>query len=99
VQQWEFRVVSFPQGQYTAMLNQYGADGWELVTVAHDIRTVPERRDSGGLPMPSGLGRLGQAAEAVSKLGDSNDSDAPEPGSLTTTLLWVLRRRIDVEYQ
>ena len=33
MQQWEFRVVSFPQGQYTAMLNQYGADGWELVQV------------------------------------------------------------------
>ena len=99
MQQWEFRVVSFPQGQYTAMLNQYGADGWELVAVAHDIRTVPERRDSGGLPMPSGLGKLGQAAEAVSKLGESNDGDAPEPGSITTTLLWVLRRRLDVEYQ
>jgi len=67
--------------------------------VAHDIRTVPERRDSGGLPMPSGLGKLGQAAEAVSKLGESNDGDAPEPGSITTTLLWVLRRRLDVEYQ
>ena len=100
MQQWEFRVVSFPQGQYTAMLNQYGADGWELVTVAHDIRTVPEKRDGGGgLPMPSGLGRLGQAAEAVSKLGDSDNGDAPEPGSITTTLLWVLRRPLDVEYQ
>jgi hypothetical protein len=94
VQRWEYRVVSFPEGQYTAMLNQYGADGWELAGVAPDVRTVPERRD-GGMPMPPGLGKLGQAAQAVSKFGETETSGAPEPGSVTTTFLWVLRRPVE----
>ena len=85
--------MSLPPGQYTATLNEYGADGWDLVTVAHDVRTVPERRDTGsGLPMPPGLGKLGQAAEAMSRFGETESSDLPEPGTVTTTLLWVLRR-------
>lgn len=88
--------MSFPEGQYTAMLNQYGADGWELAGVAPDIRTVPERRDGGGgIPMPPGFGKLGQAAQAVSKFGETESSDAPAPGSVTTTFLWVLRRPLD----
>jgi hypothetical protein len=96
VQRWEYRVVSFPEGQYTAMLNQYGADGWELAGVAPDIRTVPELRDGGGgIPMPPGFGKLGQAAQAVSKFGETESSDAPAPGSVTTTFLWVLRRPLD----
>jgi hypothetical protein len=96
VQRWEYRVVSFPEGQYTALLNQYGADGWELAGVAPDIRTVPERRDGGGgIPMPPGFGKLGQAAQAVSKFGETESSDAPAPGSVTTTFLWVLRRPLD----
>jgi hypothetical protein len=78
------------------MLNQYGADGWELAGVAPDIRTVPERRDAGGgIPMPPGFGKLGQAAQAVSKFGETESSDAPAPGSVTTTFLWVLRRPLD----
>ncbi|HST17294.1 MAG TPA: hypothetical protein VLK36_06470 [Gaiellaceae bacterium] len=93
MQRFEFRIISLPPGQYTATLNEYGAEGWDLVTVAHDVRTVPAPRESsGGLPMPSGLGKLGQAAEAVSKLGESDTNNEPEPGSVTTTLLWVLRR-------
>jgi hypothetical protein len=94
VQRWEYRVVSFPEGQYTVMLNQYGAEGWELAGVAPDVRTVPERPD-GGIPMPIGLGKLGQAAQAVSKLGETESRDAPAPGSVTTTFLWVLRRPLD----
>jgi hypothetical protein len=94
MQRWEYRVVSFPEGQYTAMLNQYGADGWELAGVAPEIRTVPERRD-GGIPMPPGFGKLGQAAQAVSKFGETEGSDALEPGSVTTTFLWVLRRPLE----
>ncbi|HZO34680.1 MAG TPA: hypothetical protein VFB17_06330 [Gaiellaceae bacterium] len=94
MQRFEFRVVSVPDGTYTAMLNEYSAEGWELVTVAHDTRTVPARRES-GLPTPPGLGRLGQAAQAVSKLGGGDDDDGPEPGSITTTLLWVFRRPLD----
>jgi hypothetical protein len=94
LQRWEYRVVTWPEGRYTAMLNEYGAEGWELVTVAHDIRTVPERREGGGLPVP-GLGKLGQAAQAVSKLGESEGGEEPAPGSTTTTFFWVLRRPLD----
>jgi len=79
------------------MLNEYGAEGWELVAVTSDVRTVPQRKDGGvGVPIP-GLGKLGQAAQAVSKLGDAAVPDAPEPGSVTTTLLWVLRRPLEAE--
>jgi hypothetical protein len=31
----------------------------------------------------------------VSKFGETENSDAPEPGSVTTTFLWVLRRPLD----
>lgn len=94
MQRFEYRVVSFAEGTYTAMLNQYAAEGWELVDLAPEIRTVPARRDAGGLPVP-GLGKLGQAAQAVTKFGETDDPDAPEPGSVTTALLWVLRRPLD----
>jgi len=93
VERFEYRVVSFAEGTYTSMLNQYAGDGWELVEVVPEIRTVPARRDE-RLPMP-GLGKLGQAAQAVSKLGETDDRDAPEPGSITTTFLWVLRRPLE----
>jgi hypothetical protein len=92
VQRFEFRIISVPAGQYTATLNEYGAEGWDLVTVAHDVRTIPARRESGGGLPVSGLGKLGQAAEAMSKLGETESPDLPEPGTVTTTLLWVLRR-------
>jgi Domain of unknown function (DUF4177) len=97
VQRWEYRVVSVPDGQYTATLNEYGADGWELVTVAHDVRATPERQEGGGLPVPGNLGKLGKAA---SKLGDleARATGTPEPGALTTTLLWVLRRPLEEEW-
>jgi hypothetical protein len=94
MQRWEYRVVSFPEGQYTAMLNQYGAEGWELAGVAPDVRTAPTRKKGGGVPIP-GLGKLGDAAQAVSKLGGETPSEGPEPGSVTTTFLWVLRRPLD----
>ena len=95
MQRFEFRIISLPPGRYTATLNEYGAEGWDLVTVAHDVRTVPTRKESSGLPMPPGLGKLGQAAEAVSKFGESESADEPEPGTVTTTLLWVLRRPLE----
>ena len=41
MQQWEYRVVTLRAGQYTDALNEYGRDGWELVTVASDVRGVP----------------------------------------------------------
>jgi hypothetical protein len=96
LQRWEYRVVSVPDGQYTSMLNEYGEDGWELVSVAHDVRSVPEQQREGGLPVPPGLGKLGQAASRLSEL-EGRDASGPEPGSVTTTLLWVLRRPLDDE--
>jgi hypothetical protein len=97
VQRWEYRFVSVPDGQYTSMLNEYGEDGWELVHVAHDVRSAPTQQEGGHLPVPPGLGRIGQAASKLSEL-EGRDSAAPEPGSISTTLLWVLRRPLDDEY-
>ena len=98
MQRWEYRVVSVPDGQYTATLNEYGLEGWELVTVAHDVRATPERAESGGgLPVPGTLGKLGKAASRLGEL-EARAANAPEPGALTTTLLWVLRRPLEEEW-
>ena len=98
MERWEYRVVSVSDGRYTSMLNEYGAEGWELVTVAHDVRTTPEApAGGGGLPMPSSFGKFSRAA---SKIGDleKRETDAPQPGTLTTKLLWVLRRPVEEEW-
>ncbi|HEX3807485.1 MAG TPA: DUF4177 domain-containing protein [Gaiellaceae bacterium] len=87
MQRWEYRVISLQNGRYTATLNEYGHDGWELVSVVSEPRDVPVPARSGGVPMPGALGRIGEAAEKLNKLGEG---DAPaEPSSV---LLWVLRR-------
>ena len=78
--------MSLSDGQYTSSLNDYARDGWELVTVVPDVHAVPEKRE-GGLPMPPLGGKLGAAA---SKLKDLEGSNEPVPGTITTTLLWVL---------
>lgn len=91
MQQWEYRVVSLNDGQYTSSLNDYGREGWELVTVVPDVHAVPEKRE-GGLPMPGLGGKFGAAA---SKLKDLEGQQGLEPGTITTTLLWVLRRPVD----
>jgi hypothetical protein len=93
LQQWEYRVVSLNDGHYTSSLNDYGRDGWELVSVVPDVHAVPEKRGS-GLPVPP-LGKLGAAASTLKSLEGSSE---PEPGSITTTLLWVLRRPIDDDF-
>ena len=99
MERYEYRVVSVPDGQYTSMLNEYGAEGWELVTVAHDVRTTPEPREAGGgLPMPPAFGKFSRAASKLGEL-ESREQSAPEPGTLTTTLLWVLRRPLEEEWQ
>ncbi len=94
MQRFEYRVVSLTDGQYTTALNDYGRDGWELVHVASDVHAVPEQRDGSGIPMP-GLGKFGQAA---TKLKELEGTSGPEPGSITTTFLWVLRRPLDDDY-
>ena len=102
MERYEYRVVSVADGQYTSMLNQYGAEGWELVTVAHDVRTTPEVHEGGSsmssIPMPS----FGKFSKAASKLGELDkpkpDPAAPRPGTVSTTLLWVLRRPLAEEW-
>jgi hypothetical protein len=96
VVRWEYRVVSVADGRYTDLLNRYAAEGWELQTVAHDVRaTTPATPGQTGnrLPVPPGLGKLGQAASKLSEL-EKGEASAPEP-PLTTKLLWVLRRPVE----
>jgi Domain of unknown function (DUF4177) len=88
VQRYEYKVVSFADGGYTSSLNEYGRDGWELVSVASDVRVVPARAER-KLPMPRALEQLEGVA---SKWGGDGGDAGPPPGSITTTLLWVLRR-------
>jgi hypothetical protein len=90
MQRWEYRVVSFADGRYTAPLNEYGAEGWELVSVVNDA-PVPAPTEGGrSLPMPGVVGRAQAAASAIDKLGGSGDEPAGGPA-----LLWVLRRLLD----
>ena len=93
MQRWEYKVVSLRDGRYTSTLNEYGRDGWELVSVVPDDDVVPTPEKGRAIPMPRALGRLEDAATKLSNLGgaDSPDSSS-EPSS---TLLWVLRRPLD----
>ncbi len=92
MQRWEYKVVSLSDGQYTETLNEYGRDGWELVSVAPDVRGLPVPDPGGGsLPRPRALGRLEDAAARLSGIGGDDAAD-PAPATISTTLLWVLRR-------
>lgn len=93
MQRWEYRVVSVPHGRYTALLNEYAAEGWELQTVAHEINVAPERQER-RLPTPPGLGTIGKVASKLGEL-ESAGASTPEPGTVTTRLLWVLRRPVE----
>lgn len=98
MERWEYKVVSLQQGRYTEALNEYGRDGWELVSVASDVRAiVPPEPGSGRLPMPRAFGRLEDAAAKLNKLGGDSTPELPEP-TLSTTLLWVLRRPLSDDY-
>ncbi len=86
---WEYKVVSLKDGQYTEALNAYGRDGWELVDVASDVHVVTGRAPGWKVPMPRAFGKL----EDVAKWAEPEPNDpAPEVGTITTTLIWVLRR-------
>jgi hypothetical protein len=91
MQRWEYRVVALREGRYTESLNEYGRDGWELVSVATDERKLapPTPGKARSVPVPRALGRLEDAASKLSNLG-SSDSDDPQ--SADSTLMWVLRR-------
>jgi hypothetical protein len=90
VQRWEYRVVSLRDRQYTAALNEYGLDGWELVSVVSEAVTAAAPERAKGLPLPGALGRLGEAADTLNKLG-AGDAAEPATGS-GSRLLWVFRR-------
>jgi uncharacterized protein DUF4177 len=92
MQRWEYKVVSLREGHYTDALNEYGRDGWELVSVASEApRDVPAPERGGTLPMPRAFGVLGDAAAKLNKLG-AGDSTEAQAGNPSTPLLWVLRR-------
>jgi hypothetical protein len=94
VQRWEYRVVSLRKGQYTAALNDYGREGWELVGVTTEPPEAPAPERSSGLPIPSPFGRLEDAAATLGKLGGDDSTDAQADTS-ASGLLWVLRRPLD----
>jgi hypothetical protein len=91
MQRWEYKVVSLRDQQYTAALNEFGLDGWELVSVISEAveATSPER--SGSIPLPRVFGRLEEAAGKLNKLGAA-DPDAEVSAVATSRLLWVFRR-------
>jgi hypothetical protein len=90
MQRWEYKVVSLRDQQYTAALNEFGSEGWELVSVVSEplAAASPEKR-SGGFPMPRALGRLEGTADKLTKLGTSDSAEDP---AATSRLLWVFRR-------
>jgi hypothetical protein len=90
VQQWEYRVVSLRVGHYTEMLNAYGRDGWELVSVASDSVEAPAPQPGRSLPVPRAVGRLEDAAAKLNKLGTPASPEAAT--GPVSGLLWVLRR-------
>ena len=89
MQRWEYRVVSLRSGTYTATLNEYSREGWELVSVTSDVLEPAAPEKGSGIPMPRAIGRLEDAAARINKLGGS-ESEAGEKA--TSPLLWVLRR-------
>ena len=94
MQRWEYRVVALREGHYTESLNEYGRDGWELVSVATDERKLspPSAGKARSVPVPRALGRLEDAASKLSNLGAGDSDDAPGAAS---SLMWVLRRPLD----
>jgi hypothetical protein len=90
MQRWEYRVVSLRDGTYTATLNEYGREGWELVSVTSQLPEASTPDPGGGRTMPRAFGRLEDAAAKLNKLGAADPTDAPTEAP--SNLLWVLRR-------
>src|SRR5258705_2679255 len=83
MQRWEYRVVSLRDGTYTATLNEYGRDGWELVSVTSQALEASDP-EGGGLPMPRALGRLEDAAAKLNKLGAAASTESPPEATSNT---------------
>jgi hypothetical protein len=90
MQRWEYRVVSLRDGTYTTTLNDYGREGWELVSVTSQLPETSTPDQGGGMQMPRAFGRLEDARAKLNKLGAADSTDAPTEA--TSNLLWVLRR-------
>jgi len=91
MQRWEYKVVSLRDGTYTATLNEYSREGWELVSVTPQLPEASTPDQGGGMPLPRAFGRLEDARAKLNKLGAADESkDAPTEA--TSNLLWVLRR-------
>jgi hypothetical protein len=90
MQRWEYRVVSLRDGTYTATLNEYSREGWELVTVTPQLPGASTSDEGGGMSMPRPFGRLEEARAKLNKLGADDSTDTPTDA--TSNLLWVLRR-------
>jgi len=90
VQRWEYLVVSLRGQQYTAALNDYGRDGWELVSVVSEALTPAGPERTRGLPLPRAIGRIEEAADRLNKL--SAGEAAEPPAESASRLLWVFRR-------
>ena len=69
---WEYKVVSLRDRQYTAALNEFGLDGWELVSVISEAVEPPSPERSSAIPLPRVLGRLEEAAGKLNKLGGAD---------------------------
>jgi hypothetical protein len=91
MQRWEYKVVSLRDQQYTAALNEFGIEGWELVSVISEPLPAAGPERSGGVPLPRALGRIEKAADTLTKLGASEQTDDAAAGA-TSRLLWVFRR-------
>ena len=96
MQRWEYKVVSLRDRQYTAALNEFGRDGWELVSVTSEAVEAASSERSGAIPLPRVLGRLEEAADKLTKLAAA-DPDAEVPAGATSRLLWVFRRPLSDE--
>jgi hypothetical protein len=91
VQRWEYLVVVLRGQQYTTALNEYGRDGWELVSVVSEAVTPATPGRPKGLPLPRSLGRLEEAADKLTKFGTGEAAEPPGE-SAGSRLLWVFRR-------
>jgi hypothetical protein len=88
---WEYKVVSLRDRQYTAALNEFGGDGWELVSVISESVEAKSAERGRAIPMPRVLGRIEEAADKLNKFGTAAPDDE-DPSGATSRLLWVFRR-------